>query len=236
MTGRVKSFVRCGALVIAGGLLVAGGPACVTPPEGLKSVEGKEQEDIPVPKTLELERSYSPLAAEEANFRSWHGYYRGPGQFGDLPPWYVTEMRKHNWEFLGVEGSEWQKTLYFSKREESARIEIYRELDQHGGGYVNVVHAEIHPRGAEDLSLEEQLHSLKEGEVKPASFPAKDGGGQLTTAGKPPAEAGKGTPGRAGVSREAKSPGKAAAAAPPETKAPGTEVLDEIDRAEAESK
>jgi hypothetical protein len=174
-------------LAIACGLGLAG-TSCVTPPAGIQTVEGKEQEDIPVPKTLEFQSSRSPLSAEEANFRSWHGYYRGPGQFGDLPPWYVTEMRKHGWAFLGMDGSESQKRLHFSKGDEVSTIEIYRELDAHLGSFVNIVHAEIHPRGIEDVAFEEHLRSLHEGEVQPASFPAGDGVGRPVAASGPAPE------------------------------------------------
>lgn len=216
MTGGVKRNVRRWmgwVLAIACGLELAGGAACVTPPDGIKTIEGKEQEDIPVPKSLELQKSYSPLAAEEANFRSWHGYYRGPGQFGDLPPWYVTEMRKQGWTFLGVDGSESEKRLLFSKGDETAKIEIYRELDSHAGAFVNVVHAEIHPRGIEDVAFEEHFQSLNEGEIKPASFPAKDGESRPTTAGRSPGE----------VPDEPRG----------ETTGERSPVLDEIDQAEA---
>jgi hypothetical protein len=191
MTGEVKRSVRRWrgwVLAIACGLELAGGASCVTPPNGIQTIEGKEQEDIPVPKTLELQKSYSPLAAEEANFRSWHGYYRGSGQFGDLPPWYVTEMRKHGWTFLGVDGSESEKRLHFSKGDEAAKIEIYRELDQHLGAFVNIVHAEVHPRGIEDVAFEEHLQSITEGEIKPASFPVVDAESRPVTAGASPGE------------------------------------------------
>ena len=224
---------RKGAVVlVACGLGLAGSVSCVTPPQGIHTVEGKEQDDIPVPKTLELERSYSPLAAEEASFRSWHGYYRGPGQFGDLPPWYVVEMRKHGWTFLGAEGSESVKRLDFSKGDELARIEIYRELDPRQSSFVNVVHAEIHPRGSEDVALEDHIRSLDEAEIKPASFhtdadPTDTAGHPTDTAPGHPTDTAPGDP-------TSTAPGHPGAAAEPPVQTRGTRppVLDEIDEAE----
>jgi hypothetical protein len=241
---------RKGAVVlVACGLGLAGSVSCVTPPQGIQTVEGKEQDDIPVPKTLELERSYSPLAAEEASFRSWHGYYRGPGQFGDLPPWYVVEMRKHGWTFLGAEGSESIKRLDFSKGDELARIEIYRELDPRQSSFVNVVHAEIHPRGSEDVALEDHIRSLDEVEIKPASFqmgglptetapglPTETAPGHPTeTAPGHPTETAPGLPTETAPGHPTDTaPGLPSAAAEPPVETRGTRppILDEIDEAE----
>src|SRR5262245_10392842 len=127
--------------------------ACVTPPQGIATVKGTEQEDIPVPKDFEFKESESPDLrglAEEGKFRSWRGYDRGTGHIGDVASWYIGEMRKHGWQFKSRSEQTERRKLSFEKLEEVSEIQIYRELDSSAGGYVTVVRAEIHPRGPED--------------------------------------------------------------------------------------
>ena len=57
------------------------GFGCVTPPSGIETRDGVEQDDIPVPTGFNFDRSESydqeiPVATD---FRSWTGVYVGPG-------------------------------------------------------------------------------------------------------------------------------------------------------------
>lgn len=170
-----RQSVFLGVLIIAPFLATA----CVTPPRGIATIKGTEQEDIPIPKAFEFKESESPDLKglpENARFRSWRGYYRGTGHVGDIAAWYVGEMRKHGWQFKTRNEQGERRQLSFEKPDEVSEIQVYRELDGVMGGYVTVVRAEIHPRGPEDLTFEEHLkqQSLKEPEIKPASFSTKD--------------------------------------------------------------
>jgi hypothetical protein len=136
---------------------------CVTPPEGIRTVEGEEQDDIPVPRTFELQHSYPPASAAENNFRSWHGYYRGRGTQMEIAAWYVSEMPKHGWVYKEMAGDHDRKHLHFVKGEERARIELYDELDPKEGMYLSMVHAEIHPLGPEEVSFEDSLMAISGG-------------------------------------------------------------------------
>ena len=151
--------------------------ACVTPPKGIATIKGTEQEDIPVPRDFEFKESESPDLkgiSEESRFRSWHGSYRGTGYVGDIASWYIGEMRKHGWRFKSRSEQVERRKLCFEKQEEVSEIQIYRVLDSSAGGYVTMVRAEIHPRGPEDLTVDEHLQAPKEPEIKPASFSPKD--------------------------------------------------------------
>ena len=94
---RGVSFGVCALLFLGSG--------CVVPPEGIPTLEGTEQEDIPVPGSFELRQSYSPdLSGVEpgARFRSWVGEYVGETSSGEVVPWYITEMRSHEWAYRGM--------------------------------------------------------------------------------------------------------------------------------------
>ena len=144
---------------------------CVTPPEGIRTVNGGEQNDIPVPRTFELEKSYTPAVAAENNFRSWHGYYRGSGTLMAIAAWYVAEMPKQGWIYKGMEGTHHRKELHFIKADERATVELYEELDPKEGKFVSIVHAEVHPVGPEEIGFEENMLALtglrQEGEGLP---------------------------------------------------------------------
>jgi hypothetical protein len=155
--------------VLLPGFFLAG---CVTPPEGIRTVSGGEQNDIPVPRTFELEKSYTPAVAAENNFRSWHGYYRGSGTLMEIAAWYVAEMPKQGWIYKGMESTHHRKQLHFVKHDERASIELYEELDPKEGKYLSIVHAEVHPVGPEEISFEENMLALttlrQEGESEQA--------------------------------------------------------------------
>jgi hypothetical protein len=163
LDGGLRRFFGALPAAILTGLLAG----CVTPPEGIRTVDGGEQNDVPVPRTFELEKSYTPAVAAENNFRSWHGYYRGNGTLMAIAAWYVAEMPKQGWIYKGMQGTQHRKELHFSKADERAVIELYEELDPKEGKYVSIVHAEVHPMGPEELGFEENmlaLTSLREGE------------------------------------------------------------------------
>jgi len=151
---------------------------CVTAPDGIRTVDGGEQNDVPVPRTFELEKSYTPAVAAENNFRSWHGYYRGSGTLMEIAAWYVTEMPKQGWIYKGMQGTQHRKELHFVKADERARVELYEELNPKEGKYLSIIHAEVHPLGPEELSFEENMLALtaprqeeegSQGRVLPAS-------------------------------------------------------------------
>jgi hypothetical protein len=151
--------------------------SCVAPPSGLPTVERIEQEDIPVPNELELRSSYSPdwkLAGEVEKARSWTGVYAGLAQVGEIAPWYVTEMQKHNWKFRGLqERSEHDKVLYFAKGHEGSQISIHREIDGRVGGFITIVKAKVSPLGPEDFTVDENLGwREREASVQPVGFKA----------------------------------------------------------------
>jgi hypothetical protein len=207
------------AIVVLAGLLGAG---CVTPPEGIKTVDGVEQDDIPVPRDFEFQSGHTPASASEASFRSWHGYYKGTGNAGDIAPWYVTEMRKHGWEFQGMDGNQDVKRLHFVKGQEVARIEIAKELDPKEAAFVPIVHAEIHPRGTEQMTFEEELTFLRGGDPeatgapRPASFAADGEPAHAISPGTAPASA-----------PPVPAAGKPARKAPPAS--PSLDPADELD-------
>ena len=163
--GSLRFVLHAGLRRLFGGVLsaticagfVAG---CVTPPEGIRTVNGGEQNDVPVPRTFELEKSYTPAVAAENNFRSWHGYYRGNGTLMEIAAWYVTEMPKQGWIYKGMQGTHHRKELHFLKADERARVELYEELDPKEGKYLSIIHAEVHPVGPEELSFEENMLAL----------------------------------------------------------------------------
>jgi hypothetical protein len=189
-------------------LLILTGMGCVQIPSGLKVMDGGEQEDFPVPRSFELERSFVPDEKLEASFRSWQGYYIGPGEVEDLVPWYVREMGNHQWRFRGVrdvEGSKKNKELAFEKGDEVSLVHIYEEMGN--GMMVTKVHGKIGPRGPEEFTVEEHLRPrAAAGEVKPVSYSIRDGEARLERSirqsdgksGRDPAEAGRvgGSPAR----------------------------------------
>jgi hypothetical protein len=183
MSGDVKrnrfSRFSVPAMNVAIPLLVWATTSCVTPPEGLPKVEGTEQDDIPIPKNFELRSSWSPNhEGLLQSFRTWRGEYAGPGQPGEIVPWYVTEMQRHLWRYKGLEEQDtWQKKLFFAKGEEFAEILVGRELDTKEGGYITVVKARIGQLGPENFTVaENQARGAaleKEVSVQPASYSAK---------------------------------------------------------------
>ncbi|HVR74017.1 MAG TPA: hypothetical protein VMT52_06775 [Planctomycetota bacterium] len=157
--------------------LILSGVGCVQMPSGLKVMDGGEQEDFPVPRSFELERSFVPDDRLEASFRSWQGYYSGHGEVQDLVPWYVREMGNHQWRFKGVRdvnGSRKNKKLIFEKGDEVSLVHIYEEMGH--GMMVTRVYGKIGPRGPEEFTVEEHLRPrAAAGEVKPVSFSLRDG-------------------------------------------------------------
>jgi hypothetical protein len=148
--------------------IIAGmtGFGCVTPQEGVKFTQAREQNDIPVPQDFEFDAdssyAYEPETSfREAEFRSWCGFYRGQGVMGLIVPWYVREMKKSGWQLAFIDDR--AHKLRFEKAEEEARIEVYRELDSKSGGFTVVVRAQIRPLGPENFDVEENIGLAKRG-------------------------------------------------------------------------
>lgn len=173
--GRTHRLLPLAAPLVA--TLILTGVGCVQMPSGLKVMDGGEQEDFPVPRSFELERSFVPDEKLEASFRSWQGYYIGHGEVGDLVPWYVREMGNHQWRFKGVrdvDGSKKNKKLDFEKGDEVSLVHIYEEMGN--GMMVTKVYGKIGPRGPEEFTVEEHLRPrASTGEVKPVSYSIQEG-------------------------------------------------------------
>ncbi len=155
---RAGSFGRLAAFAVAF-LLVS----CVSPPDGVDVVKGRELDDIPVKTGLKLVNSetYAPPLSEGARFRSWTGLYRGRGLMQEIGPWYVGAMKSKGWTFTGVVETKGPTFSYnFLKRDEEAVIRVYREYTVSSGRSVNMVRAEVHPRGTESF-LPEDLEALR---------------------------------------------------------------------------
>ncbi len=177
MKSVVKSVMRstaCGRVTRAGSLAGSFGRlaafaaafllvSCVSPPDGVDVVKGRELDDIPVMTGLEFVNSetYAPPLSEGTRFRSWTGLYRGTGLMQEIGPWYVGAMKSQGWTFMGVIESKGPTFEYsFLKRDEEAVIRVYREYTAGSGRSVNMVRAEVHPRGTESF-LPEDLETLK---------------------------------------------------------------------------
>lgn len=144
--------------------------SCVTPTAGIETVEMTEQEDIPVPRSFELRRSYSPKVAVDASFRSWVGEYVGPLDLGKATSGFLGDMQAHRWQLREIEPlSRDSKRLHFDKDDESATVEIVRRLDSQEGGFVTAVKIKVGPRGPEELTVEEHL-KLKQAVLRPVRF------------------------------------------------------------------
>lgn len=131
---------------------------CVSPPDGIEVVRGRELDDIPVKSNFEFVESelYAPPLAKGTNFRSWTGLYRGRGLREEIGPWYVRAMKDHGWTFTGtVEAKGSTSTYNFVKRDEAAVIRVYRKYSGASGGSVNMVRAEVHPRSTESFRPED---------------------------------------------------------------------------------
>ncbi len=170
----MKSVMRstaCGRVTLAGALRVCLATfaaafllvSCVSPPDGVDVVKGRELDDIPVKTGLEFVKSetYAPPLSEGSRFRSWMGLYRGKGLIQEIGPWYVGAMKSQGWTFTGVVESKGPTYSYnFLKRDEEAVIRVYREYTLSSGRSINMVRAEVHPRGTESF-LPEDLETMK---------------------------------------------------------------------------
>ncbi len=137
--------------------------SCVSPPDGDHVVKGRELDDIPVKPGLEFVKSetYAPPLSEGTRFRSWMGLYRGKGLIQEIGPWYLGAMKSQGWTFTGVVETKGPTYNYnFLKRDEEAVIRIYREYTPGSGRSINMVRAEVHPRGTESF-LPEDLDTMK---------------------------------------------------------------------------
>lgn len=144
------------------------GPGCISPPSDLPGiVPDKEQEDIPVPKTMDLVESedYVPEGLDPTDYgRSWRATYHGRGELtlnsgggvGSLAAWFVKNMREHGWIYRGMRQQPGGKqTLRFEKGDEEATLELSRKIDFEYASYKDVVKASIHPRGIESYPIDE---------------------------------------------------------------------------------
>ena len=162
----VESLVRSALAVLCVSALTLIGAfsvGCVTTPEGIPLVEGRELGDIPVKNKFKFigSETYDPPVAEAGKFRSWRGLYRGPGLQEDIGPWYVGAMKRHGWQFTGAVQSKGRAYIYnFVKGDEEAVIQVYREYSFALGKSTNMVRAEVHPRGTETFLLE-HIETLK---------------------------------------------------------------------------
>lgn len=137
--------------------------SCVSPPEGIEVITGRELDDVPVKPGLQFVESetFAPPLAEGTKFRSWVGVYRGKGLLQEIGPWYVGAMKDHGWTFTGaVESKGPEFAFHFVKRDEEAVIRVYRQYTLGTGQSVNMVRAKVQPRGTESF-LPEDLESLK---------------------------------------------------------------------------
>ncbi len=158
--GRHPAAVLCAVVVVA--FFSVG---CVNTPPGIPIVDGRELDDIRFKSCFEFvgSESYEPPVTAAGKFRSWKGIYRGPGLAQEIGPWYVGAMKQHGWKFTdSVEsgGSAYTCTYRFVKDDEEAVIHVYREYSLAGGKSVNMVRAEVHPRGIESF-LPEHIETLK---------------------------------------------------------------------------
>lgn len=146
-----KGLARAAGLAVISAFLTVG---CVTPPEGIEVVKGRELDDIPVKSDFEFVESetFAPPLAEGTNFRSWRGLYRGRGLTEEIGPWYVGAMKDQGWTFVGAVKSKGPTYTYdFVKADEQATVRVYREYSTASGGSINMVRAEVHPRGTESF-------------------------------------------------------------------------------------
>ena len=153
---------------------VAGLVSCVTPTEGIPTTVATEQNDLPVPVDFEFDssRSYSTeprTTIPEARFRSWHGYYRGPGDPSKLESWYLEEMQQFGWKPASIEDR--NRKLVFTKGEEFAEVQLSREIDPSLGKYVNIVRISVRPLGPEDFDVQYNLQRLDEAGVRTLTAP-----------------------------------------------------------------
>ena len=157
---RLGAFAGTSGMAWLAAFLLVG---CVSPPDGIDVVKGRELDDIPVKTGLKLVNSetYAPPLSEGARFRSWTGLYRGRGLMQEIGPWYVGAMKSKGWTFTGVVETKGPTFSYnFLKRDEEAVIRVYREYTLDSGRSINMVRAEVHPRGTESF-LPEDLETMK---------------------------------------------------------------------------
>jgi hypothetical protein len=124
-----------------------------------------QEKDIPAPRDFlfDKDRSYTYTLYRDpkgiGSFRNTTLYYYGDQHVGKLIPWYQEQMRADGWNYKENRDDQDRRCLVFTKTNETATIQIYREFDKRKDRYMTFVQAEIHPTRTEEMASDELMNA-----------------------------------------------------------------------------
>ena len=124
-----------------------------------------QEKDIPAPRDFlfDKDRSYTYTLYRDpkgiGSFRNTTLYYFGDQHVGKLVPWYQEQMRADGWAYKENRDDQDRRCLVFTKTNETATIQIYREFDKRKDRYLTFIQAEIHPTRTEEMASDELMNA-----------------------------------------------------------------------------